>query len=191
MRGIIVAPLVLAACALAACSRQDAAWADARREHSAAAFEAYLAKFPAGAHAAEARESLRWLQESATWARAERLRTPEAWQRYLSEWPEGRHAGDARSRLAEYVPRAPAGSPGRWSVQLGAFSAESGARAALARHARERSAELAGTPLVIQAPNGPASDVWRLRTSALPESAARDLCGRLRTAGVDCVPVVD
>ena len=36
-----------------------------------------------------------------------------------------------------------------------------------------------------------ATDFWRLRTTLLPEAAARDLCARLRAEGVDCVPVVD
>ena len=55
----------------------------------------------------------------------------------------------------------------------------------------ERATELAGTQLVIHTPGDLATDVWRLRTALLPEAAARDLCGRLRAEGVDCVPVVD
>lgn len=182
---------MLAACASAACSRRESAWQEAQHEHSIAAYEAYVAKFPTGVHAAEARAGLRDLREAEVWTRAERLRTPEAWQRYLAEWPEGRHSADARARLAEYVPKVPAGSPGNWAVQLGAFSGEAAARAALARYADERTTELAGTELVIRTPGDISSDVWRLRTALLPEAAARDLCARLRAKGVDCVPVVD
>ena len=130
-------------------------------------------------------------REAEVWSRAERLRTPEAWQHYLAEWPDGRHSADARARLMEYVPKEPAGSSGSWSVQLGAFSDEAAARAALQHYAGERATELAGTQLVIRTPDDIATDVWRLRTAMLPETAARDLCARLRAEGVDCVPVVD
>ena len=160
---------MLAACASAACGRQEASWQDAR----------------------QAREALEERREAEVWNRAERLRTPEAWQRYLAEWPDGRHSADARARLMEYVPVEPAGSTGRWSVQLGAFSDEAAARAALMRYASERATELSGTQLVIHTPGDLATDVWRLRTALLPEAAARDLCARLRAEGVDCVPVVD
>jgi hypothetical protein len=153
----------------AGCGRQEASWQDAR----------------------QAREELEERREAEVWNRAERLRTPEAWQRYLAEWPDGRYSADARARLLEYVPKEPAGSPGRWSVQLGAFSDEAAARAALLRYASERATELSGTQLVIRAPNDITTDVWRLRTELLPEPAARDLCARLRAEGVDCVPVVD
>ncbi len=160
---------MLAACVSAACGRQEASWQDAR----------------------QAREDLEERREAEVWNRAERLRTPEAWQRYLAEWPDGRYSADARARLLEYVPKEPAGSAGRWSVQLGAFSDEAAARAALLRYASERATELSGTQLVIRAPNDITTDVWRLRTELLPEPAARDLCARLRAEGVDCVPVVD
>jgi hypothetical protein len=160
---------MLAACASTACSRQEASWQDERQAH----------------------EDLEERREAEIWNRAERLRTPEAWQRYLSEWPEGRHSTDARARLMEYVPVEAAGSAGNWSVQLGAFSDEAAARAALLRYSSERTKELAGVAIGIQAPHEIATDVWRLRTASLSEAAARDLCTRLRAQGVDCVPVVD
>jgi hypothetical protein len=160
---------MLAACASVACGRQEASWQEAQ----------------------QARDRLEVRREAEVWSRAERLRTPEAWQRYLAEWPDGRHSTDARARLMEYVPKVPAGSSGSWSVQLGAFSDEAAARAALQRYASERATELADTQLVIRTPNDIATDVWRLRTALLPEAVARDLCARLRAEGVDCVPVVD
>jgi hypothetical protein len=160
---------MLAACASVACSRQEASWQEAQ----------------------QARDRLEERREAEVWSRAERLRTPEAWQRYLAEWPDGRHSADARARLMEYVPKVTAGSSGSWSVQLGAFSDEAAARAALQRYASERTTELADTQLVIRTPNDIATDVWRVRTALMPEAAARDLCARLRTQGVDCVPVVD
>lgn len=182
---------VVAASALAACSRQESGWRSAADEDSVAAYETYLEDFPAGAHAGEARARVVELIEQQAWARANRLQTPEAWQRYLGEWPDGRHAAAARRRLMEFVPAAEPAGDGAWSVQLGAYSSEAAARAALARHARERAVELSGARLVFLPPYDIASDVWRLRTTPLAEAAARELCGKLREAGVDCVPVID
>lgn len=184
---IVVAVAVLV---LAACSRQEAGWRDAVRADDVAAYEAYLSEYPAGLHAAEARARILALREAQDWARAGRLRTPESWQRYLADWPEGRHAAEARSELARYMPADPAA--GRdWSVQLGAFSNESAARAALERHALAHAGDLAGLALVILAPRSDPADVWRLRTGPLAEAAARDLCARLRQRRVDCVPVAE
>lgn len=182
--------VAIAACMLAACSRQEAGWREAERTDSIAAYEAYLSRYPAGAHGAEARARILALREERDWARAGRLRTPESWQRYLADWPDGRHAAEARSELARYVPAAAAGG-GDWSVQLGAFSNESAARSARERLAREHAGELAGLPLVVLAPRSDPADVWRLRTGALPEGGARDLCARLRQRSVDCVPVAE
>ena len=107
------------------------------------------------------------------------------------ECPEGRHAADARERLSGIrAGKEPDGSPGRWSVQLGAFSDEAAARAALLRYAGERASDLSGITRATGAQRHrhgclAAAYGW------LPEPTARDLCGRLRAGGVDCVPVVD
>lgn len=182
--------VAIAVCLLAACSRQESGWREAARADSIAAYERYLAQYPAGAHGAEARARILSLREEQDWARAGRLRTPESWQRYLADWPDGRHAAEARGELARYVPAEAAGG-GDWSVQLGAFSNESAARAARERHAREHGSDLAGLPLVVLAPRSDPADVWRLRTGPLSETAARDLCARLRKRDVDCVPVAE
>ncbi len=189
MRAQWIVVAIASACAAVGCSRQESGWRDATRADSVAAYEAYLAQFPAGAHADEAKLRVLALREDQDWARADRLRTPEAWQRYLSDWPDGRHAAEARELLARYVPSAAAG--GEWAVQLGAFSGEAAARSAAARLARENEAELAASPPMILAPRDAPDDVWRLRTGRLSEAAARDLCARLRKRGVDCVPVAD
>lgn len=182
---------IIAAGTLAACSRQESGWRDAADEDSIAAYEQYLQEFPASAHAGEARARVSELKEQEAWALANRLQTPEAWQRYLGEWPDGRHAAAARRQLARFVPAGAPVTQGAWSVQLGAYSSQAAAQADLARHTRGHAGELAGQQLVILPPHDVATDVWRLRTGPLAEAAARDLCGRLRERGVDCVPVVD
>jgi hypothetical protein len=190
MRAQWVIVAILAIAAAAGCSRQEAAWQDAARVDSIAGYEEYLGRFPAGAHAVEARARVRGLREEQDWARAGRLRTPEAWQRYLSDWPDGRHAAEARDSLAQYVPAAAATS-GEWSVQLGAFSGEAIAQAARARLADAYAKVLGGIPLRVLAPQADPSDLWRLRTDPLPEAQARELCALLRAEGIDCVPLAD
>lgn len=189
MRALWIIVVLLAAMAAGGCSRQEAGWRDAARADSAEAYEEYLARYPGGAHAGEARARILALREARDWARALRLRTPEAWQRYLAEWPDGSHAARARAELAEYVPAPVAG--GVWSVQLGAFAAEAAAQSARARLGQALMESLAGLPLLILAPQDDPSGVWRLRTGTLPEAEARALCARLREQGVDCAPVVD
>lgn len=170
------------------CSRQESGWRDASSADSVAAYEAYLSRYPAGPHAAEARARILELREQRDWARAERLRTPEAWQAYLAAWPDGRHAGEARERLAQYVPAATGGG---WSVQLGAFAGERAAQAARERLGESHAAELGDLALLVLAPQDEPAGVWRLRTGPLPERAARELCARLRQRGADCVPVAN
>ena len=131
------------------------------------------------------------LHDTEAWSRAERLATPEAWQRYLGEFPDGRHAAGARQRLIDFIPPGPQPADGRYVVQLGAYSTEAAARADLARaaaaHARHPRGHRASRHRAADA----ADSIWRLRTGALVEAPARDLCARLRAGGVDCVPLPD
>jgi len=181
----------------AGCSRQEAGWEDAARENSIAAYEQYLESFPAGAHAGDARAKILELREQEAWARANRLRTPEAWQRYLGEWPEGRHAALARRQLAAFMPPAAPAAPsappdqGGFAVQLGAYSSEASARAALDRLVRAHSSELAGLRARVLEPLEPERALWRLRAGPLDEASARKLCDKLKSQGADCMPVAE
>jgi hypothetical protein len=187
MRGIIVAPFVIAACVTAGCSRQESAWQDAARRNTPAAYQEYLDRYPRGAHAADARAGIVTAQEAAAWARAERLETPEAWQRYLADWPQGAHAPIARRSLVEFIPPPPA-APGGFEIQLGAWSDEASARTALAGWAG-RQADLGGQVPRVDGPKPGAPPVWRLRAGPYDEAAARVVCDDLKSAGVDCVAV--
>jgi hypothetical protein len=191
MRAIIVIPCLLLACAASGCSRQESGWRDASDDGTVAGYEHYLERFPAGAHAPEARARILELRESEAWARARRLETPEAWQRYLGEWPEGRHANAARRLLVEFIPRDTRPAGGSYLVQLGAYSTEAAARADLARITSLHPATLEGVAMRIVAPDARPDSLWRLRTFALAEAEARTLCTRLREGGVDCVPLPD
>lgn len=192
MRRIIVVCWIAAACASASCSRQEAGWRHASRDDTIAAYEEYLGRYPAGAHAAAARARLLELRDERDWARADRLATPEAWQRYLGEWPDGRHAALARRRLVEFVP--PAGVPPpvvrrTFVAQLGAYSSEAAARADLARILARHAAVLDPVPVQVRSPGAGERPLWRLRAGPLEEDAARALCATLVTAGAGCLAI--
>jgi len=194
---------ILAASVLAACDRRESAWRDARRDDSQSAYQAYLERYPTGAHAAEARAELEARREAEEWARAERLGTPEAWQRYLARWPEGRHAGEARQLLIAFippprpvplpdpVPPAAAARPVSYGIQLGAWSDESLARAGFERATTEHAGLPAGAELRLVGPGEAGDALWRLRAGPFDEAAARAHCAGLAQAGVSCVPVPD
>jgi len=177
--------------AIAACSRQETGWRDARGEDSVPAYETYLEHFPAGAHAREARARIRELHEEHEWDRASQLQTPEGWQRYLGAYPEGRYAATARERLSDFVrAKTPAGDR-PYSVQLGAYSSEAAAATDLARLSQDHADLLGALKPRIESPGAGASLLWRLRAGPLPETAARRICADLQVRAVDCVPMAE
>ncbi len=182
-----------AACALAiaACSRQEAGWRDARREDSVTAYQDYLEHFPAGAHSGEARARILGLQEESEWARASQLKTPEGWQRYLGAFPDGRYAVAARKQLSAFVlGKSPPGK-GRFVIQLGAYSSEVAAASDMARLSRDHADLLGSLRPHVLAPIAGADSLWRVRTAPLPESAARSICADLQSRSVGCVPIAE
>jgi len=191
LRGQWILVWIVGACLLAGCSRQETGWREAEGEDSVPAYETYLERFPAGAHAVEARARISELREEREWARASQLGTPEAYQRYLGAYPEGRQAAAARDRLSDFVlARAPPADPAErtYAVQLGAYSTEASARELLARLSRDHADLLEGLELRVLPPVAGTPGLWRLRTHFLSEAAARSLCAKFEARGVDCVP---
>jgi cell division septation protein DedD len=86
------------------------------------------------------------------------------------------------------APRAAAPAGGGSLLQLGAFSSESRARAAF-KSLSERYSYLAGLEPVILPVASDGKTLYRLRSSAGSDAAARDICGRLRVAGEACTVV--
>lgn len=176
-------PWVLAALASAACDRQDAAWRaaqheaearaglDARREAEAwaraerlgtpEAWQRYLAGWPEGGHADEAR---RLLIAFIPPPRPEPLPAPAP--------PEARDA---------------AASAGDYEIQLGAWSNEALARAGFDRFIDAHSGALAGAGLRLAGPGEAGDALWRLRAGPFDEATARARCAGLAAAGVSCV----
>jgi hypothetical protein len=75
----------------------NAAWARASAQDSAAAYRDYLLRLPKGAHVADARARL----EEATWIACKQGGTPAPCQQYLKQYPEGTHAQEAQAVLDE------------------------------------------------------------------------------------------
>lgn len=189
MRALWIVVFGIAAAAATGCSRQESGWQAATEQHTVAAYEDYLRRYPAGAHSDEARMRILDLREAEAWDLARRLRLPEAWQRYLADWPDGAHAAEARRELADFAPLEPLRVAPGHAAQLGAYSSEAAARAELARIAREQAALLDGRNWQVIAPAAGAPALWRLRIGPLPEAEARGLCDSLKGRGVDCVAV--
>lgn len=212
MNRLGLAALTVALIVSAGCSRQESAWRDTLAADSAAAYEAYLESYPAGAHAAAARARLAGLLEEQEWERTNRFNTPEAYQRYLSAYPEGVHAATARDKLAAFLlPRplddpgpvaaapqpavggallAAAGEAGDWRVQLGAFAAGEAAARRAWQQLAGRHAGLLGTlsPRIDVVERG-GKQLWRLQAGPVGEARAREICAALAASGDPCLPL--
>lgn len=79
----------------------DAAYAEAQRADTAAAYADYLRAYPQGQHVQEARTrqaAAKALADDAAYAEAERADTAAAYGAYLAAYPQGRHVAEARRR---------------------------------------------------------------------------------------------
>ncbi|MBK8482729.1 MAG: hypothetical protein IPL40_16450 [Proteobacteria bacterium] len=85
--------------ALVAC--EGSRWSAAKRSGTVAAYRAFLARHPAGGHAAEAARGL----ERATYRAARRADRPLGYRQYLDRFPGGRFAVAARERLGQLALR--------------------------------------------------------------------------------------
>jgi formylglycine-generating enzyme required for sulfatase activity len=79
---------------------EDSAWATAQAADTVQAYERFLLAFPAGRHAAQARQRIDQLHDEAAWTRAQSADTIPAYARYLAEFPAGRYAERAQARIA-------------------------------------------------------------------------------------------
>lgn len=77
------------------CSAERGDWKKAKSQHSIEAYEEYLAKYPEGQHAVQAREKITELY----YEQAESANTIEAYQDFLAKYPEGKYVIRARAKL--------------------------------------------------------------------------------------------
>ncbi|MBN9222353.1 MAG: hypothetical protein J0I79_30810 [Mesorhizobium sp.] len=90
----------------------DSAWAEAQKDGTQVAYQAYIDRFPTGTHLAAARQSLGDLKrqaddlleqqaaDDAAWAAALKDNTQLSYQAYLDHFPTGAHASFAHQNLA-------------------------------------------------------------------------------------------
>ena len=96
---------------------EDRDWEQAAKSRDAAQVNAFLSKYPAGAHAEMARNLLAQLhsEERAAWSRASNANQLSAYQDFLRRYPSGEYAAAARSQMeklqSEMRPRSPAPPP--------------------------------------------------------------------------------
>jgi len=79
----------------------EAGFSAAIRRDTLAAYQDYVATYPAAPYAKRARAILAARREALTWRRSRVVDTPNAYWAYLRRYPKGPHAWDARRRLAE------------------------------------------------------------------------------------------
>lgn len=103
--------------------------------------------------------------------------------------PEPKPVAAPKPAVAPKPASAPAPKPaasGNYRVQLGAFSSEDTARAEWRRAASRFSDLKSLTPLVTAVQTG-SGKLYRLQAGLASESAARDLCARLKAGGQACI----
>ena len=148
-------------------------WRLAARAEDPALLQIYVARYPEGPHAADARSLLQQLGpeaapaptsnapaevEDTLWQLARNARAYNLVELYVTRYPSGRHADDARLLLASLKPDDDPDAP-------------SGARCAqLATHPRDATANVSGVSMAVLVRNAPtAVDVCRRAVAEHPD----------------------
>jgi outer membrane protein assembly factor BamD (BamD/ComL family) len=99
----IYAPIfatIAAAAVLAACSSAESDWKKADSQNTSAAYQDFLTQHPNDAHAQDARERIKKLEDEQAWADAQKANTTDGYQQYLQKDPNGAHADEAKNQVA-------------------------------------------------------------------------------------------
>ncbi len=175
-------------------------WENARTSDAIEAYNNYLLEHATGAHMGEARQRISELETEAAWSAAQAAGTKEALEDFLMRYADAPQAEQARSQLAALAPPPPpppapakktstaksaASLPkGDYQVQLGAFSTLDKAQAEKTR--MEKSYKSVVGALSIHKPTA-ADSLYRVKSSATTEAAARSACQKLKASGQDCM----
>lgn len=76
-------------------------WERCLAEHSLAAFNAYLDRFPNGPHVGDALQHIKNLEEQKEWQLAGRIDKIYAYRSFLRSFPNGKFAADANTRIRQ------------------------------------------------------------------------------------------
>jgi len=99
-RGLVLAGILCCAVLLAACGSAKYEWSQANNLDSIAAYQAFLAKYPNDAHAADANNRIAELRDTQAWNAAQVASSVEGYQQYLTAEPSSAHAQAAREEIA-------------------------------------------------------------------------------------------
>ena len=78
---------------------EDRLWAEALKSNSIAAYNAFLARFPTGIHAATARHLLKELEEEGHWEAAQASNNIHRWLDFLDKYPQSRYRKEAGEKI--------------------------------------------------------------------------------------------
>ena len=82
-------------------ANEAADWKACQEAGTVAAYRAFVAKYPEGMHAGDARATLAKLEEAAAWAKARGSDTVPSYNAYLGRYPAGPHADEAFQRIRQ------------------------------------------------------------------------------------------
>jgi outer membrane protein assembly factor BamD (BamD/ComL family) len=98
-RRLALPGLLFCAVLLVACGSAKYEWSQANNLNTIAAYQAFLAKYPNDAHAADANNRIAELKEAQAWNAAQVASSAEGYQQYLTAEPNGPHAQAARDEM--------------------------------------------------------------------------------------------
>lgn len=200
---------------LAACSREKSDWRSAQAADSPESYEQFITEHPESSLVATARERLQQLAEEKDWRAAAGTDSLEAYQQFLAQYPAGKWAKEAQVRIDNFSAGAAAAagesaSPadlagagaslpdtpptqtasGGYGVQLGAFSSAERANAEWKTLQAEAAGLLDGLAPRVVVGEAQGKTIYRLQAQVRDEVQARAVCGGLKVAKKQCVPVL-
>lgn len=134
-----VTTLLLVSCLwLAGCSQRQQAWEEARAANTPESYDQFLAEYPEGEFASQARARAAELRETRDWEKAMATNTLDAYREFVKAHPDGRMSDEARIRIESFALSAPMpeSSPGLATLEgpaTPAASASSGSQSAATR----------------------------------------------------------
>lgn len=178
---------------LVACSSPDKAWELAEREDTNQGYLEYLAKYPDGEYADQARARIRELKELRAWERAQFRDRIDNYRRFLGDYPASEYAPAASRRIVELERDAAwaAARAANDAVALQGFLA-SYPDAPQSWEAEQMLAALA--PVLPETPPPPKGDfrvqVGAFRTAAAADTEVRRLDREFTAANIDPIRIV-
>lgn len=103
----LLVPILLVIVFLHACSQRQQAWEEARAANTPEAYEAFVASFPDGEFASQARARAAELRETRDWQKAIAANSLDAYRQFVKLHPDGSMSDEARIRIESFALSAP------------------------------------------------------------------------------------